>query len=132
MPYIGLKSIKLQNTILVDKRGAESNMFQLASSGGEIIYFHYIPGRRRGNKNFFLPYIYSWSQPNRERKKMGLSVLPTGRNIGRKTQKWPHKNISGRKNLRPKYLPIFQKVAEKWPNFLVLGCSLKCLNYWQK
>jgi hypothetical protein len=31
-------------------------------------------------------------------------VLPTGRNFGRKTQKWPHKNMSGRKNPRPNFL----------------------------
>jgi hypothetical protein len=39
-------------------------------------------------------------------------VLPNGRNFGRKTQKWPHKNFNGRKNLRPNLLPIFSK---KWP-----------------
>jgi hypothetical protein len=42
-----------------------------------------------------------------ERKK---PVLPTGRNFGRKTQKWPHKHISGRKNLLPILLQIFQKM----------------------
>jgi hypothetical protein len=28
-------------------------------------------------------------------------VMPTGRNFGRNTQKWPHKNLSGLKKLRP-------------------------------
>jgi hypothetical protein len=37
------------------------------------------------------------------------SVLPTGRNFGRKTQKWPHKNINGRKN------PNFKQIFQKWP-----------------
>jgi hypothetical protein len=35
---------------------------------------------------------------------MGHPVLPTGRNFGRKTQKWPYKNMSGRKNSRPNFL----------------------------
>jgi hypothetical protein len=46
-----------------------------------------------------------------------LTVLPTGRNFGRKTQKWPHKNLSGRNNLRPNFWQIIIKMAEKWPNF---------------
>jgi hypothetical protein len=46
-----------------------------------------------------------------------LPVLPTGRNFGRKTLKWPHKNMSGWKNPRLKLLKILQKVAEKGPNF---------------
>jgi hypothetical protein len=41
------------------------------------------------------------------------SVLPTGRNFGRKMQKWPHKNLSGRNNLRPKFWQIIIKMAEK-------------------
>jgi hypothetical protein len=45
------------------------------------------------------------------------AVLPTGRNFGRKTQKWPHKNLSGRNNLRPNFWQIIIKMAEKWPNF---------------
>jgi hypothetical protein len=29
------------------------------------------------------------------------TVLPTGRNFCRRTQKWPEKNTSGRRKLRP-------------------------------
>jgi hypothetical protein len=47
------------------------------------------------------------------------AVLPTGRNFGRKTQKWPHKNVSGRKNPLPNFWQIFIKLAEKWPNFFI-------------
>jgi hypothetical protein len=36
------------------------------------------------------------------------TVLPTGRNLGRKTQKWPHKI------LRPNFCQVCQK---KGPNF---------------
>jgi hypothetical protein len=62
-----------------------------------------------------------------------VPVLPTGRNVGRKTQKWPYKNISGRKNPRPNYWQIFQKMAEKWPNlFLKCICHIKALIIWQK
>jgi hypothetical protein len=43
--------------------------------------------------------------------------LPTGRNFGRKTQKWPNKNLSGWKRQRPNILQIFQKMAEEWQNF---------------
>jgi hypothetical protein len=32
---------------------------------------------------------------------MALSVLPTGRYFGRRTQKRPEKNISGREKVRP-------------------------------
>jgi hypothetical protein len=39
-----------------------------------------------------------------------------------KTQKWPHKNLSGRKNPRPIVLQICLKMSEKWQNFLE-GCS---------
>jgi hypothetical protein len=46
-------------------------------------------------------------------------VLPTGRNFGRKTQKWPHKNLNGRKNLRPNFWQIFIKMAEKWPKSVI-------------
>jgi hypothetical protein len=41
-----------------------------------------------------------------------FTVLPTGRNFGRKTQKWPPKNISGRKNQRPNFWQIFRKMTE--------------------
>jgi hypothetical protein len=59
-------------------------------------------------------------------------VLPTGRNFGRKTQKWPHKNLSGREKLRPNFWPIFQKMAEKWPNFYSVCTSHKSLHYLKK
>jgi hypothetical protein len=48
---------------------------------------------------------------------MTFAVLPTGRNVGRKTQKWLLKNISGQKNRRPNFVQICQKMAEIWPNF---------------
>jgi hypothetical protein len=38
-----------------------------------------------------------------------MVVLPTGRNFGRKKQKWPHKNISGRKNPRLNFSLILFK-----------------------
>jgi hypothetical protein len=60
------------------------------------------------------------------------SMLPTGRNFGRKTKKWPHKNLSGRKKLRPNFWPIFQEMAEKWPNFYSVCTSHKGLNYLKK
>jgi hypothetical protein len=44
---------------------------------------------------------------------MAQTVLPTGRYFGRKTQKWPHKNLSGRKNPRPNFWHICLKMAEK-------------------
>jgi hypothetical protein len=56
-------------------------------------------------------------------------VLPTGRNFGRKTQNWPPKNISGWKNQRPNFWQIFQKMAEKWPNFFEVCYSHKNLHY---
>jgi hypothetical protein len=40
-----------------------------------------------------------------------VSALPTGNNFGRKTQKWPHTNLCGRKNWRPTFLQL------KWPDF---------------
>jgi hypothetical protein len=46
------------------------------------------------------------------------AVLPTGKNFGRKTQKWQHKNISSRKNPQLNFWQICQKMAEKWSNFL--------------
>jgi hypothetical protein len=58
--------------------------------------------------------------------------LPTGRNFGRKTQKWPHKNLSGRKKQRPNFWPISQKMAEKWPNFFGVCTSHKALGYLKK
>jgi hypothetical protein len=60
------------------------------------------------------------------------TVLPTGRNFGRKTQKLPHKNLSCRKKQWPNFLPIFQKLAEKWPNFFAVCTSHKSLDYLQK
>jgi hypothetical protein len=60
------------------------------------------------------------------------SVLPTGRNFGRKTQKWPHKNLSGRKKQRPNFWPISQKIAEKWPNFFGVCISHEGLDYLKK
>jgi hypothetical protein len=59
-------------------------------------------------------------------------VLPTGRNIGRKTQKWPYKNPSGRKKQRLNFLLIFQKMAEKWPKFFAVCSSHETLGYLQK
>jgi hypothetical protein len=50
-----------------------------------------------------------------------LSVLPTGRNFGRKTQKWSYKNTSGR---------LIKKMVEKCLNFLEV-CSHKSLHFWQ-
>jgi hypothetical protein len=50
-------------------------------------------------------------------------VLPTGQNFGRRTQKWPHKNLSGRKKQRLIFLQIFKKLAEKWLIFFVAVCS---------
>jgi hypothetical protein len=61
-----------------------------------------------------------------------LPVLPTGRNFGGKTQKWPLKNFSGQKNPRLNFWPIFQKMAEKWPNFFAVCNSYKNLHYLQK
>jgi hypothetical protein len=60
------------------------------------------------------------------------SVLSTGRYFGRKTQKWPHKNLSGRKFLRANFLQICLKIAEKWPNLFEGYSSLKNLDYLQK
>jgi hypothetical protein len=59
-------------------------------------------------------------------------VLPTGRNFGRKTQKWPFKYLSGRKKQRPNFSPISQKMAEKWPNFFGMWTSHKGLDYVKK
>jgi hypothetical protein len=56
---------------------------------------------------------------------MLAAVLPTGRNFGRKTQKWPHKNTSGWKKQRQNFWPIFQKMVEKWPNFFTVFSSNK-------
>jgi hypothetical protein len=41
------------------------------------------------------------------------AVLPTGRNFGRKTQKWLLKNISGRKNPRPEKSAA--EFVKNWP-----------------
>jgi hypothetical protein len=43
-----------------------------------------------------------------------LSVLPTGRNFGRKIQKWPHQNLSGRKSPHPD-LADFSRNGRKVP-----------------
>jgi hypothetical protein len=59
-------------------------------------------------------------------------VLPTGRDFGRKRQKWPHKNLSGRKKQRPNFVQIFQKIAEKWPNFFPVCFSHRKLETLQK
>jgi hypothetical protein len=53
------------------------------------------------------------------------AVLPTGRNFGRKTQMWPHKNLSGRKI----FWQIYQKMTEKWPNFFEGHLSHKNLDF---
>jgi hypothetical protein len=45
------------------------------------------------------------------------------------TKKWHFKNISGRKKRRPNFLLIFQKMAEKWPNFPATFYSHKSLHY---
>jgi hypothetical protein len=59
-------------------------------------------------------------------------VLPTGRYFGRKTQKWPYKNLCGRKNQRPNFLQICLEMAEMWPNFFELCSSGKNLDNLQK
>jgi hypothetical protein len=59
-------------------------------------------------------------------------VLPTGRNFCRKTQKWPHKNLSGRENPQPNFLQICQKMAEKGPNFFEVWFSHKILDTLKK
>jgi hypothetical protein len=59
-------------------------------------------------------------------------VLPTGRNFSRKTQKWPHKNLNGRKKWRLNFMQMFQKMAEKWPKFFAACSSHKSLDYEQK
>jgi hypothetical protein len=41
------------------------------------------------------------------------SVLPTGRNFGRKTQKWPHNNMSGRKKFAAEFFEDFTKSGRK-------------------
>jgi hypothetical protein len=61
-----------------------------------------------------------------------LSVLPTGRNFGRKIQKWPHQTLSARKSPHTNLLQIFQEMAEKLPNFLEVCFSHKSLDYLQK
>jgi hypothetical protein len=48
------------------------------------------------------------------------SVLPRGRNFGRKAQKGPKKIVCGRENLGPNFWQIYQKRAEKGPNFFVV------------
>jgi hypothetical protein len=45
------------------------------------------------------------------------AVLPRGRNFGRKAQKGPKKICWGRENQGPNFCPIYQKRAEKGPNF---------------
>jgi hypothetical protein len=56
-----------------------------------------------------------------ERKKFAETgknaVLPRGRNFGRKAQKWPKKIWWGRESQGPNFYPIYQKRAEKGPNF---------------
>jgi hypothetical protein len=47
------------------------------------------------------------------------------RNFGRKTQKWPQKNISGRENPRPNFMHISQTMAEKGQHFLNCVFHLK-------
>jgi hypothetical protein len=61
-----------------------------------------------------------------------LTVLLTGRKFGRKTQKWPCKNLSGRKKQRPNFLQIFQKIAEKCPDFFAVCSSHQILDCLQK
>jgi hypothetical protein len=41
------------------------------------------------------------------------AVLPTGKYIGRKTQKWPNENLSRRKNPRPKFFADFSNYGRK-------------------
>jgi hypothetical protein len=65
-------------------------------------------------------------------RKLCSSVLPRGRNFGRRTQKGPYKNLCGRKNWRPNFLEICQKRAEKGPNFFEDDYSYKKLKYLQK
>jgi hypothetical protein len=49
-----------------------------------------------------------------------------------KNTKLAHKNLSGRKKWRANFLQIFQKMAEKWPNFFVVCSSHKRHDYLQK
>jgi hypothetical protein len=43
-----------------------------------------------------------------------------GQNFGRKTQKGPKKIVRGRENLGPNFWQMYQKRAEKVPNFFVV------------
>jgi hypothetical protein len=54
--------------------------------------------------------------------------LLTGRNFGHKTQKWLHKNISGRKICSR----IFCSFVKKWPNCFEVCYSHENLDYRQK
>jgi hypothetical protein len=56
-------------------------------------------------------------------------VLPRGRNFGRKTQKGPKKIVWGRENLGPNFWQIFQKRAEKGPNFSVVWFCTKTVTF---
>jgi hypothetical protein len=47
----------------------------------------------------------------------GGAVLPRGRNFGRKAQKGPKKIEWGLENLGSNFWQIYQKRAEKGPNF---------------
>jgi hypothetical protein len=44
----------------------------------------------------------------------------------------PIKKLSGRKNLRPNFLQICLKMAEKWPNFFEVSLSHENLDYLYK
>jgi hypothetical protein len=57
------------------------------------------------------------------------TVLPRGRNFGRRTQKGPYKNLCGRKSWRPNFLSICQKRGQ---TFLKLITNIKSLKYLQK
>jgi hypothetical protein len=60
------------------------------------------------------------------------SVLSTGRNFVRKTQKRPDKNLHGRQNLLPIFFADLSKSAEKWPTFSEVYSSHQSLDYFQK
>jgi hypothetical protein len=56
---------------------------------------------------------------------LSFTVLPRGRNFSRKTQKGPKKIVWGRENLGPNFSQIYQKRAEKVPNFFVVWFCTK-------
>jgi hypothetical protein len=59
------------------------------------------------------------------------TVLPTGQNFGRKTQKWPYKNLSGRKKTA-EFFADFSKNSRKVAELFSVCFSHKSLDYLQK